>query len=205
MSATAIVATNTSTLRMTTTPIPSRSDESLFQSMAQYDDEKALNTLFCRYYDHMCRYVYTIVRCKLMTEEVVSDVFAKIWNQRQTLNIQTSVKAYLLVSVRNLSIDYLRREARRRVLGVELIHPNIPSDYTSAHETVVGNETNRVIEAAIERLPKQGRLIFRLSRDGGMKYREIADQLGISIKTVETHMTRSLMYLRQEVMEQLEG
>jgi RNA polymerase sigma-70 factor, ECF subfamily len=179
------------------------SDESLWQNIVAHDDAKALEVLFHRHYSALCRYVFTIMQCKHTTEEVVSDVFLKIWNQRHALTIQSSVKSYLLAAVRNLSIDYLRRQIRRRTVGADAIHPDLPCDYTSAYDQVVGDETLQLVEAAIERLPKQGRIIFRLSRDGGMKYREIADHLGLSIKTVETHMTRSLVFLRQELGDKL--
>lgn len=179
------------------------SDEALLQALTTHDDAQALQTLFHRHYDGLCRYVFAILQCKHTTEEVVSDVFLKIWNQRHTLQVQTSLKAYLLISVRNMAIDYLRRQSRRRTVGSDAIHPDLPCNYTSAHDQLVGEETTSIVEAAIERLPRQGKAIFRLSRDGGMKYREIAEHLGLSIKTVETHMTRSLLYLRNEVSERL--
>ncbi len=178
-------------------------DEQLLLQISQHDDPRAMEKLFHRHYASLCRYVYSIVQCKQTTEEVVSDVLLKIWNQRHTIQIQSSLKAYLLVSVRNLSIDYLRRQARRRTVGTDAIHADLPSNYLSAHDRVVGYEVTDIVEAAIERLPKQGRIIFRLSRDGGMKYKEIADHMGLSIKTIETHMTRSLVFLRQEVGQQL--
>jgi RNA polymerase sigma-70 factor, ECF subfamily len=176
------------------------SDESLLAHIAIHDDQRAFEILFNRHYKTLCRYVFTILQCKHTTEEVVSDVFMKIWNQRETLQIQCNLKSYLLAAVRNLSIDHLRKQARRRTVGEEAINIDLPSAYSSAHDTVVGDELIVRVEAAIDQLPKQGRIIFRLSRDGNMKYREIADHLGLSIKTVETHMTRSLLFLRQELL-----
>lgn len=181
-----------------------KTDELLMQDLAAKDDARALEILFHRHYETLCRYVFAILKCHHTTQEVVSDVFLKIWNQRHTLHIQVSLRAYLLTAVRNLAIDYLRRQARHRTVEADAIHSDLPCGYTSAHDQVVGREADDIIEAAIERLPRQGRAIFRLSRDGGMKYREIADYLGLSIKTVETHMTRSLVYLRNEVSEKLE-
>jgi RNA polymerase sigma-70 factor, ECF subfamily len=198
-SATTTVATTLTRQMSTLTKQEPVSDEMLLNAIATHNDAKALEQLFQRHYAPLCRYVYTIVQCRYTTEEVVSDVFMKIWNQRQVIQIQSSLKAYLLTSVRNLSIDYLRRQARRRTVGTDAIHSDISCSYTSAHDRLVGEEATTIIEAAIERLPRQGKVIFRLSRDGGMKYREIADHLGLSIKTVETHMTRSLVYLRNEV------
>jgi RNA polymerase sigma-70 factor (ECF subfamily) len=194
-----------STLRPLRCVAATDSDEALLRVLIAYDDAQALQILFHRHYDGLCRYVFAILQCKHTTEEVVSDVFLKIWNQRHTLQVQTSLKAYLLISVRNMAIDYLRRQSRRRTVGADAIHPDLPCNYVSAHDQLVGDETASIVEAAIERLPRQGKAIFRLSRDGGMKYREIADHLGLSIKTVETHMTRSLVYLRNELATYIES
>ncbi len=193
----------TLTAQHVTLRAPDATDEHLLLRIGQYNDTRAMEHLYHRHYAMLCRYVFTIVQCKQTTEEVVQDVLLKIWNHRHTLQIQSSLKAYLLVSVRNLSIDYLRRQVRRRTVGTDAIQQDMPCGYLSAHDRVVGDEVTAIVEHAIERLPKQGRMIFRLSRDGGMKYKEIAEHLGLSIKTVETHMTRSLVFLRQEVGQQL--
>ncbi len=175
-------------------------DEDLLAAVSQDDDPKAFEQLFRRHYDELARYAFAILRCRQHTEEVVSDVFLKIWNQRKQLNIQGKLKGYLLISVRNLAIDCLRRRRHRRCTDdIELTHVAQQLGESSVHEWLVGNELHQRIEAAIERLPRQGRIIFRLSRDGGMKYREIAEHMGLSIKTVETHMMRSLLFLRREL------
>jgi RNA polymerase sigma-70 factor, ECF subfamily len=185
-------------------PNTQHTDEELFRNMVAQDDVKAFEVLYHRHYGTLCKYVYTIMQCKFTTEEVVSDVLLKIWHQRQTLQIQSSVKSYLLAAVRNLSIDYIRRRARRRTVGEEAIHPDRPTDFHSSLDLIVGQEAVEIVENAINRLPNQGKTIFRLSRETGMKYREIADHLGLSIKTIETHMTRSLVFLRNEVAHKLD-
>lgn len=180
------------------------SDEALLESVRLYGDNEAFSLLFQRYHTRLCSFVYSLVSCRQTTEEIVSDVFVKVWNNRETLRIQSSLKAYLLVSVRNQTIDYLRRQQRRRTVSTEEAYIHLPDPDKGAEERVLGAEANAIIEAAIDQLPPQGRTIFRLSRDGGMKYREIADHLHISIKTVETHMTRSLVFLRKTVSSQLQ-
>jgi RNA polymerase sigma-70 factor, ECF subfamily len=185
-------------------PVTQRTDEELFRNMVNSDDVKAFEVLYHRHYTALCKYVYTIMQCKFTTEEVVSDVLLKIWHQRQTLQIQTNVKSYMLAAVRNLSIDYLRKRARRRTVSEDAIHPDRAADFHSSLDLIVGQEATEIVENAINRLPTQGKTIFRLSRDTGMKYREIADHMGLSIKTIETHMTRSLVFLRNEVAQKLD-
>ena len=79
------------------------------------------------------------------------------------------------------------------------LNPNVPSNYISPEERIFYEETRGIIQEAINALPPQGKYIFRLSREKGLKYKEIAEMLNISIKTVETHMRRSLIFLRHEV------
>jgi RNA polymerase sigma-70 factor, ECF subfamily len=185
-------------------PATQLTDEELFRRMVAHDDVKAFEVLFHRHYNALCKYVFTIMQCKFTTEEVVSDVLLKIWHQRHALQIQSNVKSYMLAAVRNLSIDYIRRRSRRRTVGEEAIHPDRPTDFHSSLDMIVGQEAIQIVENAIDRLPNQGKTIFRLSRETGMKYREIADHLGLSIKTIETHMTRSLVFLRNEVAQKLD-
>jgi RNA polymerase sigma-70 factor (ECF subfamily) len=175
------------------------SDEALLEVLHATDDHDAYACLFRRHYSGLCAYVNVMVRCRQASDEIVSDVLLKLWNARRELRIQSSLKAYLTICARNNAIDYLRRVQRRRTVGAEAIDPERPSRHDSPFDALVHEETNALIEAAINGLPPQGRTIFRLSRDQGMKYREIAEHLGLSIKTIETHMTRSLVYLRERV------
>lgn len=166
------------------------------------DDDRAFEELFHRYYALLCQRVRSMIDCPHRTEEIVSDVFIKMWNNRRQLAISSSLKAYLFTAVRNQAIDFLRKQARNRTVDGE-IRTAVPSNYSSPEEAVIFEEVNDAVEAAIEALPPQGRHIFRLSRDEGLKYREIASLLNISIKTVETHMRRSLIFLRKELRSQM--
>ncbi|MFN7116952.1 MAG: RNA polymerase sigma-70 factor [Saprospiraceae bacterium] len=157
--------------------------------------------LFHTYYGPLCRFAFTLVNSTEAAEEIVSDVFLKVWRNKENLVIKSSLQSYLFTSVRNQSIDYLRKVVRLRTLPEE-ISPEIPSDYDSPEERAIWEELELLIENAINALPPQGRKIFRLSRDNGMKYHEIAEHLHISIKTVETHMGRSLKHLRETLQAQ---
>lgn len=178
-----------------------KSDEELLGLLKERHANAAFEQLFHRYYHLLCCRVYNLVHCEQSAEEVVSDVFIKIWKNRTRLSINTKLKYYLNTAVRNQAIDYLRKQNRERSFKTE-IDRDYESNYASPHERVVGEELGEKVEAAIESLPPQGKYIFKLSRDKGMKYREIADMLNISIKTVETHMRRSLIHLRSRILVQ---
>jgi len=171
------------------------SDEVLLQTICLNGDEKAYRLLINRYFERLLEQAQNILHCLHAAEEVVCDVFIKIWENRQRLQIRTKVRYYLHAAVRNQSIDRLRKRMRERSFQSELVLDKEPVSL-SGEDYLIERELAERIEYAVASLPPQGRHIFRLSREEGKKYREIADELNISIKTVETHMRRSLMQLR---------
>ncbi|MEM6699582.1 MAG: RNA polymerase sigma-70 factor, partial [Bacteroidota bacterium] len=179
----------TSSTSSFTFKLANKSDEELLILLKEQHANAAFEQLFHRYYHLLCYRVYNLVQCEQSCEEVVSDVFIKIWKNRKGLSINTKLKYYLNTAVRNQAIDYVRKQNRERSFKGE-IDRDYESNYASPHDRVVGEELGKKVNEAIESLPPQGKYIFKLSRDKGMKYREIADLLDISIKTVETHMRR---------------
>ncbi|NJN35506.1 MAG: RNA polymerase sigma-70 factor [Saprospiraceae bacterium] len=175
-------------------------DQLMMQRVTRDNDYRAFEMLFHRYYNQLCRYALTLTQVREAAEEIAADVFLRIWRNRETLVIKSSVHAYLIAAARNQSIDYLRKVIRERGRNEE-IDRDFDSEYATPDQVVVGKESDKIIESAIDALPPQGKLIFRMSRDKGMTYVEIADTLGLSIKTVETHMGRSLKFLRSSLRE----
>ena len=147
----------------------------------------------------MCYYAWKFVNEKELAEEVVSEVFFKLWKNKKKLNVKTSFRSYLFIAVRNQAFDYLRKVRRVNYIDdTEAIKSKI-ADRHSPLEEAIFNEIYFNLEKAIENLPQQCRMIFRMSRDEGLRYREIANQLNISNKTVETQMGRALKKLRKVV------
>jgi RNA polymerase sigma-70 factor, ECF subfamily len=174
-------------------------DQMLFQHIQMDNSRDAFEQLFHRYYNSLCRLSLSISKSSEVAEEVVSDVFLKFWLKRHELNITSSVHAYLVMSVRNRTIDYLRKIIRDRNKSLEL-DGDFVSNYASPHQLVIGDEMNVLIESSIDALSPQCRMIFRMNRDSGLTYNEIAQELGLSIKTIETHMGRALRFLREKVL-----
>jgi RNA polymerase sigma-70 factor (family 1) len=159
-------------------------------------DQNDFESLFQRHYQSLCRFAYSLVESEVLAEEIVSDVFVKIWKNRDQLVIKSCIHSYLLTSVRNQSIDYLRKMVRQRTQPEEHCL-TLASNYSNPEDCAISDELESLIERAIDSLPRQGRTIFRMSRDQGLKYHEIAELMQISVKTVETHMGRSLKHLRE--------
>jgi RNA polymerase sigma-70 factor (ECF subfamily) len=177
-------------------------DATLIHRITKQHDNHAFVQLFKKYYAPLCRYAYTLIKANDTAEEIVNDVFLKIWKNKEVLQINTCIQGYLIRATRNLAIDHLRKAQRQRGRAEEIIGDFEAQGYASPIERLIGQETQAIIEATIEAMPKQCKLVFRMSRDKGMTYPEIAQDLNLHIKTIETHMSRSLKILRQALREQ---
>jgi RNA polymerase sigma-70 factor (ECF subfamily) len=174
--------------------------ELLFKRILEKSDSTSFEALFKSQYALMCSFAKRYLDSAEAAEEAVSEVFYKIWKNRAQINIKTSAKYYLYASVRNMAIDLRRQSKSQFHVSDECLSMQAYPGPTAA-ETLIGAETQQKIDSAILRLPTQCRKVFQLSRQDGLKYQEIANQLGISIKTVETQMTRALKQLRVEVLK----
>ena len=171
--------------------------ESLIMRVIEGDDYFALELLFKKMYNPLCQFCIKFVKSSEVAEELVSDVFYSIWKNRNRLII-SSPKAYLFTSVRNKAYDHLRKVKKQIHCDLENA-TNIPADTANSQEILVLGELTACMEQSISRLPKQCRLIYELSRDQGLKYKEIATILQVSVKTVETQMGRALKHLRNSM------
>lgn len=169
-----------------------KSDQKLL-SLVKAGNQEALEELFGRYYYRLCDFAFQYVRSFDLTEEVVSDVFLKIWNKRREIDISKNFKAYLYTATRNQALNYLRKE-NREWDGLEDLS-ELASDQYQPDEELMYQEFENHIEVLINELPPRRKLIFKLSRMEGLTYREIADILSISIHTVQNQMVAAVKKL----------
>lgn len=160
-------------------------------------DEKAFESLFHKYYGLLCAYATRIVIDKDTAEEIVQDFFVKIWEKREQLSVETSVKNYLYQSVKNHCVNYIQHNK------IKLKYARVAAEES---EDLVAEEFDfpepdlfEKIEICIGGLPEKRREIFRLSRRDGLKYHQIAEKLQISVKTVETQMSLAFKTLRENL------
>jgi RNA polymerase sigma-70 factor, ECF subfamily len=159
------------------------------------DNEEVFSFIFHQFYKELCRYALQMIRIEESAEEVVQETFVKIWEKRKELHITTSFKAYLYTAVRNRSINYLKSKfAQTKQTDIDsVVHPH----HSDVETTLEGKELQEILNQAISLLPEKCRIIFNLSRQTGLSYAEIAEQLNISIKTVENQMGIALKKLRE--------
>jgi RNA polymerase sigma-70 factor (ECF subfamily) len=171
--------------------------DGLIMRVIEGDDYFAFELLFKKMYSPLCQFCIKFVKSPEVAEELVSDVFYSIWKNRNRLII-SSPKAYLFTSVRNKAFDHLRKVKKQVHCDLENAS-NLAADTANSQEILVLRELTATMEKSIARLPKQCRLIYELSRDQGLKYKEIATILQVSVKTVETQMGRALKHLRNSM------
>ena len=170
---------------------PTGLDE-LVHRIASEDDPAAYRTLFELYYERLSRFAYTILHTKESAEEIVSDLFLKLWINRKTLTSIENKHLYLYISIKNLCINQLSKEKRNRVFPLEDCKVDIKSIYFDPEQLMITAEMIKRIQQAIRQLPPRCQIIFKLIKEDGLKYREAAELLGLSEKTIENQMTIAL-------------
>lgn len=161
--------------------------------------ESAFEALFYKYYASLCLFAFHILADKKEAEEVVQDVFVRIWSKRQYVSIGASVKNYLFYAVRNQCLNRRQHEKVEKRYLREVQAEAAAEQDSGQYYMEVG--LFKKIEDAIAALPEKRREIFRMSREEGLKYHEIAARMNISVKTVETQMGLALKQLRENLKD----
>lgn len=165
-------------------------------------DETAFEMIFKEYYQSLCRYANSFLSDREEAEEVVQASFIGIWEKRNTLQINTSLKAYLYQAIRNRCLNVIKHEKVKQQHAQHQV-VMMPNHDEATADTVLSNELEKKIYLAMQALPEQCRLVFKLSRFEELKYQEIADQLNISVKTVENQIGKALKIMREQLREYL--
>ena len=165
-------------------------------------DIAAFEMLFKTYYKSLCNYAYTFIRDREEAEEVVQSAFTNVWEKRDSLSIHTGVKPYLYAMVRNACLNQIKHEKiKQQHAAMEIAVGERSAE--SVSRTVEASELEHRILEAMSKLPEQCRLVFKLSRFEDLKYAEIAEQLNISVKTVENQMGKALRIMREQLKDYL--
>ncbi|MET6995914.1 RNA polymerase sigma-70 factor [Chitinophaga defluvii] len=163
--------------------------------------EAAFEEAFKTYFKSLHAYACTILRDEVAAEEMVQNVFCKIWEKREQINVHTSLKSYLYRSVHNESMDYLKRQkAKAAHQTYTMHHSKHETDTNNTARKLLLGELEKKLHHALNELPQQCRTIFQMSRFEELKYQEIANQLGISVKTVENQMGKALKLMRLKLI-----
>lgn len=179
----------------------SASEALLIQQMKD-GNQAAFEKLFYEHYEMLCRFGFKWIQDSDQVEEIVQEAFVGIWEKRDALNITGSFRSYLFSTIRNACLNYIKHmKVRNEHQSHVLASSNANLD--SADRLLEASELQSAINRAVEELPERCRAVFKLSREEGKKYSEIAQELDISIKTVENQMGKALKTLRAELKDYL--
>ena len=171
-------------------------DQELFNRIKKNSDKEAFNDLFRKYYKNLCLYSSKYINEIDSVEEVVQAFFVKLWENRSQININGSVKSYLYAAIRNRAFNYIRDHKK-------FVNDEGLQDAAQMHVEDEDFELKEKISKAIDMMPQQRQTVFKLCRFHQLSYKEIANKLGISRKTVENHMSMALKDMRIHLADYL--
>lgn len=175
-------------------------NESALLSRISKGDKAAFSVVFTAYYADLVMFAFTFLKEKEASEEIIQDVFVKLWDNRESLEIKSSLKSFMLKSVQNKCIDMLRHKKIKNrysdeILNYPVIHENQTEDY------ILHSELEGIIGKLLQELPEKVNQAYVLNRFDGYTYSEIAEKLNVSVRTVEVRISRALGFLREKLKE----
>ena len=175
----------------------------LQRRMALYDDEQAYKEIFFTYYQALVTFAISFVHSRESAEEITSDVLMKVWEKRKTINCIENLRVYLYVSVRNAALNQLSRQNKTAFASLDDLNIDFPSSSINPEQLMITAEMSRRILHAVNSLPPRCKMVFKLVKDDGLQYREVAEILNISIKTIDNQLAIALRKISQAINLQL--
>lgn len=163
----------------------------LQHNVALSRDQQAYKMLFKYFHKPLIRFGVSIVKSKEAAEEIYSDVMLKLWDLGNALNNIDNLKTYLFISVKNASLNYLDKYYKIKTQDLDSINIELQHIVTPEEELLT-SEFQRNLALAVQSLPTKAQLVYKLIKEDGFNYKHVAEILGISVNTVEGHMTTAL-------------
>jgi len=169
--------------------------EELLYRIQFKDDQLAFKAFYQQQVFRLFQFAYTFIKNRQMAEEVVNDVFVKLWEKRKVLDKISNMKVYLYVAVKHTALNHLRTVVPFQELDLDNVHVQHFQLSLNAEQLLLTNELQQAIATAIQQLPPKCKLIFKLVKEDGLSYSEVADILGIATKTVDAQLVIALKKL----------
>lgn len=180
-------------------PLHTQDTELLLWNTVVNDDEKAFEKLFTLFYPSLAVYARKYIEEQAIREDIVQDVFVTLWENRKKLVIKTSVKSYLILSVRNHCLNYLKKEGLSRQYQESIS----AEDSSNNNDVYLLSELYNLFEKALSKLPETYRIVFEMYRLEEKNYEEIARELNISIRTAKRYKSQAVEVLKDELKDYL--
>lgn len=177
----------------------------LMETVAENNSQVAFEELHTIYFPGLLSFAVSILKDRQLAEEVIGDVFVNLWFNRKTLPAIKSLSNYLYISVKHACLNTLKSRSfntftKKTVLG-EIGEEFYPFLLKTPEDSLISQQNLKIISNTINTLPPKCRLVFRLIKEEGMKYKEVADLLNISAKTVQNHLQKALALILDQLKE----
>jgi len=167
--------------------------------IAFHDDHQAYKELFLGLYSYLYHFALSFVKSKQPAEEILSDVFIKLWEKRKEIDQIRNLKVYLYVATRNFSLNHIEKQKRLATENIDETTITIKALYFDPEQLMITAEMMNRIQKAIYALPPKCQLVFKLVKEDGLKYKEVAEIVNISVKTVENQLAIALQKIGDAV------
>lgn len=174
-------------------------DENQLIESLKRSDANAFDALFRLYSSRVYRFSLGYLKCKEEAEEIVQDTFLKIWQVRATLDTSYSFSGFVFTIARNLVLKRIRK-VRNQAICEDAVRINSVAGYNFIEEKISFDDLEQLRQEALSELPPKRKIIFQMIRENGMSYQTVAEQLHISVKTVESQMTEALKHFRKKLL-----
>lgn len=167
--------------------------------VAEQNDQAAFKQLYENYYKELFRFATTFLKRKVLVEEVLQDVFTKIWLNAASLTEVVNLRVYLFKCVKNKCLDYLEKENIFDYFDLEDVETKLGHLSRSPEDIMISDQTLAQINRTIQKLPPKCKMVFQLVKEENLKYKEVAEILNISLKTVENHVGIALKRISETI------
>lgn len=181
------------------TPDTDRTINELKYQISVYEDQAAYKSLFFLLFPSLQNFAYSIVKSRVLAEEVASDLLLDVWVRRRKLMEIENLKLYLFVSVKNAAVARLKQENKQSIFSIDDLHVEFVSDYGIPDQSTELHELEHTIAAAVKELPPSCQLIYKLAKEDRLRYKEIAHLLDLSVKTIDNQLSIALKRIAQAI------
>ena len=167
-------------------------------SLASQANEGAFTSLFHMYKHKLYAYIFRLTESEMLAEDIVQDVFMKLWNEHPSLNSIDNFGSYLFRMSKNQVINHFKRMAHETLIIAEIFHEK-PLGHNETQDIISLKDVEKILAEILEKLPPQQKTVYYLSKEDGKTYEEIADLLKISPNTVKNHIVQAMSTVRAQL------
>jgi RNA polymerase sigma-70 factor (family 1) len=192
------------TIAMTQTKSNMDQDFSMLQSQVAEGDTRAFRQIFDALFSNLSKFSYSFVQSKEAATEIVDELFVRLWTNKTHIIKINDLRVYLYTATKNASLNYIAKKAKQiETEPYENLHVQI-ADGASPEQLMITKEMLQKIKQAVDGLPPRCKLIFKLVREDGLRYSEVAEILSLSVKTIDAQMVIAVSRIRESVKTAIE-